>query len=195
MVSAANPTSAKGCERRLRPDLPGNEVAMKILRRLRGVLGMAVTWGVAFGLIGVVGGVLLALGIGTGVIPAPAGGSRIIILSGLGVVARWAAIGVCSGLAFAITLMLAEHRESLTTLSSRRFARWGMLGGALGSAAVAAAFVAIALPTTFVATAGWSLAGPLVGVPVVGGALGRVMALKSLRAARGEGRRLPAERA
>lgn len=154
-----------------------------MLRRLRGVLGIAATWGVAFTGIGVIAGALAALAYAFGALP-PQVGLREISVAILGGVARWAIIGAASGIVFSVTVMLAERRQTLATLSPRRFTRWGILAGALGSATVAAVFIAVFMPAAFVTAAGWSLAASVSAVPVVGGALGGATATASLKAAR-----------
>jgi hypothetical protein len=130
---------------------------------------------------------MLAFGLSSGVVPAPVGHAVDALTEGLRVVARWAAIGVCSGVLFASSVMFAERREVLSRLSQHHFARWGMLAGALGSAAVVAGFAAL-LPSGFIAERAWTFAAPFAAVPLLGGMLGRTLAAQMLRAARGEGR-------
>ncbi len=93
-------------------------------------------------------------------------------------------IGASSGVAFAGTIIAAERQQTLATLSARRFARWGLLAGALGAAVVAAALVTAMVPGGLAAASGWSLALGLAPIPVVGGVLGRSTATAILRAAR-----------
>jgi hypothetical protein len=156
-----------------------------MLRRLRGLLGIAATWGVAFAGVGVIAGSLAALTYAVGAMP-PQVGSREISTAIIAGIARWAAVGALSGIVFSVTVMMAERRQTLATLSPRRFARWGGLAGAVGSIAVVGVFVVAFLPAGFVAASGGSLAGSLLLVPIVGGALGRSTATATLRAARQE---------
>jgi hypothetical protein len=156
---------------------------MRLLQRIRSTLGTALTWSAAFAAVGVVGGVFLGLGLTYGFIPPPPGEHASPLVLGMQVVARWAIVGALSGIAFSIAVMIAERRQYLETLSARRFGWWGFLAGALGTAGVVTAFVAL-LPIGFVAGAGWSLAAGLGAIPIVGGMLGRVTAAATLRAAR-----------
>ena len=156
---------------------------MEILRRLRGVLVTAVTWGAAFAALSTILGSLAVVGIAVSGTPVPSdipGGIAAAVVAGI---ARWATIGALSGAVFATSIMVAERRQTLASLSARRFARWGLLAGALGSTTVVIAFVAL-LPVGFVAASGWSLAAMMSGVPVVGGALGHAAATATLKAAR-----------
>jgi hypothetical protein len=104
------------------------------------------------------------------------------LTSGLAVVARWAAIGALSGLLFGATVAVAERRQTIRTLSERRFRRWGVLAGAVGSAAVASAVVAFLLPAGALHVS-LPLVTGLAAIPVVGGLLGRFTAGATLRAA------------
>jgi hypothetical protein len=165
-------------------------VQMRVLRRLRGVLGIAATWGAAFAGLGVLFGLWLVFQLATGAVPTPSiDRDRLYALVLVGQVLRWGLIGAASGVAFSAILMLAERRQTLATLSPRRFARWGLLAGALGGAAVAAAILLFVLADGVLHVPALSLALPLVGVPLIGAALGRATAAATLRAAR---RGLPA---
>jgi hypothetical protein len=154
---------------------------MGILRRLRGALGTTATWAAAFAAFGAILALLAGLVFALGATPPPGVAREGIPAELIAYIARWATIGALSGIVFAGTIMIAERRQTLAGLSSSRFARWGFLAGALGSATVAAAFVAVVAPSRFV---GWSLALGLGGVLVLGGALGRATARATLRAAR-----------
>jgi hypothetical protein len=151
------------------------------LRQLRGVLGITATWSVAFAGVGVVLALLLALALAANAVPPSRVAHEHLFT---GVVARWAIIGALSGVTFAGAVMVAERRQTLASLSAHRFARWGLAGGAIGAAAVAAAFIALVLPAGALAASGWSLAVGFAAVPLVGGLLGRATAAVTLRAAR-----------
>ncbi len=102
---------------------------MRPLRRLRGVLGIAATWGAAFAAVGAVLGLGLVLAIASGALPpSPNGREGLYVAILLSRAARWATIGALSGIVFAGTVMVAERRQTLASLSARRFARWGLLG-------------------------------------------------------------------
>lgn len=93
----------------------------ELVRRLRGALGIGVTWGVLWAAIGVV----LALTIGVvdpEDIDPGEGPARVAAIFGL--------VGFLSGLGFAGLLSLAERRRTIAQLSLGRVALWGVLGGA-----------------------------------------------------------------
>lgn len=92
----------------------------KLLRKLRGLAGVAVTWGGAWGLIGAgIGGVIAVVtNAWDWMVP----------------VTEWALgmglYGAVSGAGFSILLSLREARSTLASLSLRRTAVWGVLGSA-----------------------------------------------------------------
>jgi len=92
-----------------------------LLRRLRGALGIGLTWAglwVGFGILaGTVIGVFHPEDIGPG-----EGPSRALPILGL--------VGFLSGLGFASLLAFAERRRTLRDLSLWRVGLWGMLGSA-----------------------------------------------------------------
>jgi hypothetical protein len=88
-----------------------------LLRRLRGIIGTALTWAAGWaGFFGVVG-----------------------LVFGANSVPRLALVGAFTGLvaggAFAVILSIAERRQRLEDLSLWRTALWGGLGGILVAAA------------------------------------------------------------
>jgi len=91
------------------------------LRKVRGALGIALTWGAAWALIGA------ALSLITGVvdpdsIDAGEGPVRIGAIFGV--------VGAMSGLAFGLVMAFTERRRSLDELSIGRAALWGVVGAA-----------------------------------------------------------------
>jgi hypothetical protein len=91
------------------------------LRRIRGAIGMGVTWGVAWSLVGV----LLAVVTGFKAdAPFP-------LIFGV--------LGFCAGIIFSAFLALTEGRRSIDQMSLPRFAGWGAAGGLLLSAVFAKA--------------------------------------------------------
>jgi hypothetical protein len=154
--------------------------AMSILRRLRGVLGTAVTWALSFAGVGVVitTVALVALRV-TGVLPPGSGGQA--VAEGVAAVLRWATLGAASGASFAALILIAGDRRTLASLSSKRFAGWGFAAGAVGSA-IAGAAVLSALHLTFPSV--WLPVAWVGGIAAVGGALGSAMAAATLRAVR-----------
>jgi hypothetical protein len=125
-------------------------------RRIRGVVGMGVTWAIAW----MLGGLLI--------------GVSSILLPGL----PWAAFfdvfdaplpalaipGFVGGTIFSIVLGIAGRRHRFDELSLPRVAAWGALGGVLLSL-VPAALVLLGLATPREGTSAWQLtaiiAGPL----------------------------------
>ena len=92
-----------------------------LARRLRGALGIGVTWGVLWAGIGV----LLALIVGVvrpDNIDPGEGPGKIAAILGL--------VGFFAGLGFAGLLSLAEGRRTIHALSLGRVALWGFLGAA-----------------------------------------------------------------
>ena len=89
-----------------------------ILRRLRGALGIGLTWAGLWIVIGVMLGILRPGDIGPG-----EGPRRILPILAM--------VGLLSGLGFAGFLWLAERRRTFEQLSLGRVALWGLLGSAL----------------------------------------------------------------
>ena len=142
------------------------------LRRIRGAIGMGLTWAAGWAPIGaVVGGVLHE------VLPtSPIGLASVVVLNAT----TFAVLGFIGGTVFGTVLRLAEGHRRFEQLSLPRFASWGAVGGVLlGGAAVAAGLWGASL-------------GPL-GASMVGAAtfLGAVSATGTLALARrGNGRGL-----
>jgi hypothetical protein len=89
------------------------EVAMKKwLRRIRGAIGMGLTWALAWFGAGMV--LLLVVGFGAADVPFPLG---------------FGLLGFFAGVAFSAVLVLAEGRRRFDQMSLPRFAAWGGLGG------------------------------------------------------------------
>ena len=88
----------------------------KWLRRIRGAIGMGITWGVAWGVVGSVPRWLF--GFNTDV-PFP-------LVFGV--------LGFIAGVIFSGLLMLTEGRRGFDQMSLPRFAAWGAVGGFLLSA-------------------------------------------------------------
>jgi hypothetical protein len=98
-----------------------------ILRRLRGALGTAVTWAVAWAVGGfAVAAILFFLGPGFGGIDSPDFRDVASIFTVLGGVA-----GLVGGTVFSIALGTVHRRRQLRQLSSVRMGLWGALAGLL----------------------------------------------------------------
>ena len=93
----------------------------EMLRKLRGLLGVGVTWGAVWGVIGGVIGVVVGM-----VSPDAWTWSNPILDWAVGM----GLYGFVSGVGFGKILALAEGRRRLDELSLRRIAVWGVLGSA-----------------------------------------------------------------
>jgi membrane-associated protease RseP (regulator of RpoE activity) len=90
-----------------------------LMRRLRGLLGLGVTWGAGWAGIGA------AIGLAIRLVAPPAWGSPILAWAlGMG------AYGFVSGVGFGKLLWFREGRKTLGELSLKRVALWGVLGSA-----------------------------------------------------------------
>jgi len=121
----------------------------KLLRRIRGAIGMGLTWAAALFVIGFVP--RWVLGINSGDLPYP------ILFGGLGFIA---------GVAFSGILVLTEGRRRFDEMSLPRFAAWGAVGGLLLSALfVRGASLGLAelvvIPATFAAASAICASGSL----------------------------------
>ena len=96
---------------------------MSLLRRIRGILGTALLWGCAWAGFGLLFGVVVWVlrNPATFVFPL----WRFTAMQGL----FWGIWGSVSGGVFAALMIVAERQSTLSTLSTRRIAAWGALGG------------------------------------------------------------------
>lgn len=136
-----------------------------LLRRIRGAIGMGLTWAVGWAPIGaVLGGVLHAILPGSSL-----GLGSVIALNA----ASFAALGFVGGAVFSAILRVAEGSRRFDQLSLPRFAAWGAVGGLLLGAA--AAMIGM-----------WGGGYGLLGAGMIGAAtiLGAVSAAGSLALAR-----------
>jgi hypothetical protein len=104
----------------------------KWLRRLRGVLGMGVTWAAGWSVVGT----FLWWTLDVLLLGATTAGPLTVLTTFL---ATFGVIGFVSGSIFSVVLGLAEGRRRFDQLSLPRFATWGALGSALLCLAVLAA--------------------------------------------------------
>src|SRR5689334_1245446 len=99
-----------------------SEVIMrKWLRRIRGAIGMGVTWAAAWSVAGMIPRWVLGINADA---PFP-------LIFGV--------LGFIAGLTFSGLIVLAEGRHRFDQISLRRFAAWGAMGGLLLSAVFAKA--------------------------------------------------------
>ena len=87
-----------------------------LLRRVRGAIGMGLTWALAWGLAGVVMAVITGF---TADVPFPL---------------FFALLGFIAGVIFSAVLALTARRRSFDEMSLPRFATWGAVGGIVLSA-------------------------------------------------------------
>lgn len=104
---------------------------MSWARRLRGIVGTALVWAVAW----TVGGVAVTIGALLARTSPSTLRFWITALTSASVI--WTIWGGVSGAAFASVLAIAERRRRVADLSMRRVAAWGALGGAAVPAAIA----------------------------------------------------------
>ena len=91
----------------------------KWLKRIRGAVGMGLTWAVSWSAIGALVAVL------PGTMPA---GFPILEFV-VGFAAQYAALGFVGGATFSVVLGVTEGRHRLDQMSLPRFAVWGAFGG------------------------------------------------------------------
>jgi hypothetical protein len=94
--------------------MPREVVMKKWLRRIRGAIGMGLTWAAAWFGAGLV--LLLVVGVGAADVPFP-------LLFGL--------LGFVAGATFSGVLGIVEGRRTFDQMSLPRFVGWGALGGLL----------------------------------------------------------------
>ncbi len=99
-----------------------------LLKRLRGVLGTALTWATGWGV----------LGAGLHLVAVALGWFGLFGVTLASDVIGHALIGFLGGAGFSMGLLLTERRGSLAQLSVGRSAAWGGVAGLVGSAVVLA---------------------------------------------------------
>lgn len=119
-------------------------------RRIRGAIGMGLTWGLAWFGAGMV--LLLIVGVGAADVPFPLG---------------FGALGFLAGVTFSLVLGVAEGRRRFDQMSVPRFAAWGAVGGLL----LSVLFVA-AVTVTGAATLDVLGVGPVFALAGAGSAAG-----------------------
>lgn len=139
-----------------------------IVRRLRGILGIATTWGVAFSVIGTT---LVVSGVVTGLLPASIFGPRQVVA----VAIENFLMGGLAGTLFSLFFASGERRQTLETLSMPRVALWGFLGVGVPTAA-------LVLGASVLYGRMSLLAAPL-GVAMAG-AMGSAMSVATIKLAR-----------
>lgn len=150
---------------------------MSVLRKLRGALGVGVTWGAAWGVVGgAIGGVIQLL--------TP--GASLFVTPMLGWALGMGAYGLISGFGFSALLALGDGSRRLNELKLSRVAAWGILGSAF--VPLAFGFLGFFPPSTTLmdVLGAIALTGSLGG----GFAAGSVAAARRAELSPGEGPRL-----
>jgi hypothetical protein len=141
---------------------------MGFLRRLRGLVGIATTWGIAFSVI------MTTLLIGRWAVGARYGGAfgaRQIIVAAV----EFFFMGGLAGTLFSLFFARGERRQTLETLSMPRVALWGFLGVGVPTAA-------LTIAAMLMYGRGLLLVAPL--SIVTAGALGSAMSVATIKLAR-----------
>ena len=132
----------------------------KWLKRIRGALGMGLTWAAGWF------GVFVILGL--------VGGSGTLgLLDYVGLTVLFGIVGFVGGAAFSVVLGITEGRRRFDELSLRRFAFWGAVGGLL-----------VSMPLSWVSWSSAFQSAEALGVGVVLTLLGAGSAAGSLALAR-----------
>lgn len=140
---------------------------MAIRQRLRGLLGIAVTWGLG---VSVLATTILLGGLATGLIPGGVFGPRQVVT----VAVRNFVAGAVAGVLFGMMLASAERRRTVATLSMRRVAGWGFLGVAIPTGIIAV-----------IANAAVPMSIGVIGAGLLGsGVLGAALSTATLKLAR-----------
>jgi hypothetical protein len=117
------------------------------LRRIRGAIGMGLTWAAAWFTAGMI--LLFIVGFGAADVPFPL---------------FWGVLGFIGGVTFSGLLGLVDGRRRFDEMSMPRFAAWGGLGGFM--------LAAVLTPITGVGMGMLSLLGPIFAVAGAGCAAG-----------------------
>ena len=125
---------------------------MGILRRLRGMAGIATTWAIAFSVIATT---LLVAGVAVGLVPGAIFGPRQIIQ----VAFQNFLMGGLAGTVFSLFFARGERRQTLETLSMSRVALWGFLGVGVPTAALVLGATLVYHVPLLVAPLGIAMAG------------------------------------
>jgi hypothetical protein len=123
------------------------------LRRIRGALGMGLTWAIAWFGAGMI--LLLIVGPDAADVPFPLG---------------FGMLGFLAGVTFSGVLVLVERRRRFDQMSLPRFAGWGAVGGLLFSGLFVLAAAAFAEGATFIQNL--VFLGPLFAAAGAGSAAG-----------------------
>ena len=137
-------------------------------KRLRGVLGTALTWGAGWTVIGLAVGALQAIGLRAAGITIPMETSRFLAL----VTLRWTVFGIVAGSLFALALWYAGRRmTSFRALSGRRAALWGLGAGATLPLGFSAFLVAGGNSVPMIALVPFVITAGLFGAATAGGSV------------------------
>ena len=120
---------------------------MRLLRRIRGIVGTALTWATGWGILGAVVNAVALLVTG---VPSGAPVAYMLTMAALFL----ATYGFIAGVVFSLVLLAAERRRTLHQLTLPRMAAWGGLGGVLMAAVPVAAMGLTSLTGVFLLMSG-----------------------------------------
>lgn len=135
-------------------------------RRLRGVIGTALTWGAGWAVIGFGVSSVQAIALRAASVPMPIGLWRFVTM----VTLRWATSGLVAGTLFALALWYVGRRvESLGALSTRRAAAWGLGAGIAVPLCIVALMIASGIAVPLLAMMPLVVTSALFGAGTAGG--------------------------
>lgn len=120
---------------------------MRLLRRIRGIVGTALTWATGWGVLGAAANAVALLVWG---VPRGAPVAYMLSMAALFL----ATYGFIAGVASSLVLLAAERRHARHQLTLPRMAAWGGLGGVLMAAVPVAAMGLTSLTGVFLLVCG-----------------------------------------
>lgn len=145
------------------------------LRRIRGAIGMGITWAVAWALVG------LLIGVASRILPGLPWDAFFDVFDAP--LPALAVPGFIGGVLFSIVLGIAGRRRRLEQLSLTRFTLWGAAGGLL-LGLIPAAMVGLGLATLRPELTTWRLTSLIAGPCTLMGAASAFGYLRLARVAR-----------
>jgi hypothetical protein len=111
-----------------------------MLRRLRGILGTALTWSAGWTAVGLTTGAVKVLMLRAAGLALPMESWRFVLIGTV----RWTVFGAVAGILFSLGVMIATRRlRSLSSLSPRRAAWWGLGAGIVFPLVVVGGYAAV----------------------------------------------------
>jgi hypothetical protein len=157
-----------------------NDASMRVMRRIRGAIGMGLTWAIGWAIAG------LLIGVGSILLPGLPWGAFLEVFDAP--LPALAVPGFFAGVFFSTVLGVAGRRRSFDELSLPRVAAWGAVGGLLLTL-FPFALVAVGLASREGSHVGTGQILTVIGVPFV--LLSAISASITLLVARRSARREP----